>query len=69
MDAGSRPVYRNVRRTDRRVVLVVLATLCLGVLLCSLLVVIGQTSGHPAQALDGQLVAPFRWYPLAVLGL
>jgi hypothetical protein len=69
MDAGSRPVSRNVGRTERRVRLLVLTTLCLGILLCSLLVAVGQMTGHPAQALDGQLVAPFRWYPLAVLGL
>jgi hypothetical protein len=68
MDAASRLVSRNTRGIVAHGTLVVFALLCLAILLCSLLVV-GQVTGQPAQALDGQLVAPFRWYPLAVLGL
>ena len=69
MDAASRPLSRTAERRRLHVALVVLSTLCLGILLCSLLLAGAQAAGHPAQALDGQLVAPFRWFPLAVLGL
>lgn len=48
MDAASRLVSRNARRIEARSMLVVVAMLGLGILLCSLLVAVGQTTGQPA---------------------